>query len=635
MTISDKILPIRFYDSLYDQSRFNSHCHETCQFKLVYPASKLPHFQLNRDSIFVLPALFYLRNVCTDQDYNYYVEIPEGADNFCNNDLASDWWGGLPKKEIIGYTMDDEPIYGPNDILITDCCKLKNVFNNAWVIPDMTITLSSAFSLNRHIRINVDKFVNNSGIFEIRVFNDTVQVGTINTAGTHEIDYIDNGSGLLTLQFYQYAAGDYFEISEIQAWTNYFNTAIAPLADDITLDPTDISVVNMKDGTDTLVYCNTASYTSNIPDGEYYYVIQSGSDIYYSEVFKIISLKEIEKLYKLTWNHDCDLNSAVLYSSSTISCTFENVLYLDANLIKPEYDTIEEAEQNGQGDLIPRFKRWQKNITLEVGKSPKFLTDALSAIFLHDNVTVLEPLNVKQDYQNNLSDVLKVTNDISDILLDCYQSVKLKLLLEDKITDTACCNLAEVFDCTPCDYTAGTSAEDCASGYYMEITDGDGSWWSIACPSDVPRYSYTLRDCNGNVINVKPTDVICYEGQYISLTWFEGENCFESGNVQFYYASTIAPVLSTAAFAFIGIYLTGTLIPNTFGKAYFQINCTGAWILGDTFSVGDDGTYTLLLPTALFIPYTPLNCICFKVQNLTLNCDFGYTNELTVGDCTP
>ncbi len=634
MRVSDKILPIRFYDSLYDQNRFSSICHNTCQFDLVYPASKLPHFQIKRDSIFALPTYFYLRNICTDLEYNNYVEIPEGADNFCNNALVSEWWGGMPKKEITGYTMGGEPVYGPDDILITDCCKLKPVFNNPWVIPDMTVTLSGAVSIKRKIRICVDKFVATAG-FQIRVYNDTVLYGTITTAGVHEVEYIDNGSGLLTINFYNYAAGDYFEISEIQAWSDYF-TNITPLADDVVLDTADISVVNINDGTDIMVYCNPTSYTSNIPDGKYYYVIKSGDDIYFSEVFKIVSLKEIQKLYKLTWNHDCDLNSEVLYKSSSIPCTFENILYLDAGFIKPEYDTTEESETNGQGDIIPRFKRWQKNITLEIGKSPQFLTDALSAVFIHDNVSILQPLNIDQDVQNNTEEVLKVTNDISDIIYECYQSVKLKLLLEDILTDTTCCNEADIVDCTPCKYTAALDEGGCGEpgyGYYMTVTDGNGTWWSPGC--EVPRYRYDFRDCNGNIINVKPTDVICYDGQYINLSWYSGPNCAGTANVQFYYASVIAPVLATAVFAFIGIYLTGTLIPNTFGQAYFKPNCTGSWILADTFSVGDDGTFVLLIPTSTFLPYTPFDCVCFKVVNVSLNCEFGTTDELTVGVCPP
>lgn len=641
MTISDKILPIRFYDDLFDQNRFNKTCHDTCQFDLVYPASKLPHFQLKRDSIFALPSKMFLRNVCNDIDNNYYKEIPEGADSFCNVDLVKSFYEfktGTDVKTLPFSVPLETTIPLANylvDLFDADCCKFKmitaNIPNNVTLsyialnLPAIIIPISSSTD-RYHFKIIVDKLVGSS---TIKVYNGSVPIDVISSPGTYDYTFTSQANNI-TLYFDTIAYGDYLEISYLQATKLMFNTV---LTNDVELDEGDINVVNLKNGKDILVYCAQTSFTTNINTGYYYYVIKSGSNFYFSEVFKIVSLKEIGNLYKLKWNHDCDFNSSVLYSSDTIPCTFENVLYLDAGLIKPEYDTVEESEENGQGDLNPRFKRWQKNITFEIGKSPQFLTDALSAVFLHKNINLLEPLNYHQDVQSNLSDVLKITNDITDILNECYQTVKLKLLLEDKITDAACCNLAEVIDCTPCDFTAADSEETCTE-YWMEVADGNGIWWSEGCTT-VPRYSYTLKDCNGNTINPKETDIICFNGKYISLCWYSGPNCAGTVVVQFYYPCVIAPEIATAVFAFIGFYITGTLLPNTWGKAYFQINCTGPWIEADTFSVGDDGTFTFLYTLAMLSDYLPFDCICFKVQNVTLNCDFGYTNTKTVGSCPP
>lgn len=453
MTISDKILPIRFYDSLYDQNRFNKTCHDTCQFDLVYPASKLPHFQLKRNSVFGPPSKMFLRNVCNDIDYNYYKEIPEGADSFCNKALSEDFYNQVFPYQMIPVETTSPAASYLIDLFDIDCCKIKMVSsqipNNptvsyvAFLNPTIVIPIASNTD-QYHFKIIVDKLI---GTSTIKVFNGTILLGIITAAGSYEYTFTSSATNI-TLMFDTLSYGDYLEINYVQATRLMFDTV---LTNDVNLYPSDIHVINLNDGTDVLVYCATTSYTSNINTGKYYYVIKNGNEFFFSEVFKIVSLREIEQLYKLKWNHDCDFNNSVLYNSATIPCIFENVLYLDAGLIKPEYDTVEESEVNGQGDLNVRFKRWQKNITFEIGKSPQFLTDSLSAVFLHKNISILEPLNYHQDIQNNLFDVLKSTSDISDILMECYQSVKLKLLLEDKITDAACCNLAEKVDCTPCE----------------------------------------------------------------------------------------------------------------------------------------------------------------------------------------
>lgn len=638
MTISDKILPIRFYDDLFDQNRFNKTCHETCQFDLVYPSSKLPHFQLTRDAIFPVPSSMFLRNVCNDIDNNYYKEIPEGADSFCNEELVKSFYTFKTGEDIrtIPFEVPLQTTIPLANYLVElfdiDCCAFKmlsaNIPNNVTLSyipltnPVIFIPISSATD-KYHFKIIVDKLC---GTSTIDIYNGSILLGTISAAGSYDFYFTSQATNIQVIPN-NISYGDCMEISYMQATRLRFDTL---LTDDVALDPADISVINLKTGQDILVYCSPTSFTSNIKSGHYYYVIKSGGDFYFSEVFKIVSLKEIEQLYKLTWNHDCDFNNSVLYSSDTISCTFENILYLDAGLIKPEYDTTEESEINGQGDANVRFKRWQKNISLEIGKSPQFLTDALSAVFLHKNISVLEPLNYHQDVQNNLFSVLKVTSDISDILMDCYQTIKLKLLLEDKITDTACCSLAEIIDCTPCDFTAADSMETCET-YWMYVVDGNGNWWSADC--DVPRYSYTLKDCQGNVINTKETDLICFNGQYINLCWYQGPNCAGTFQVAFYYPCVVAPVIETTAVSLIGIYITGKLIPNTWGQAYFQPNCTGPWILADTFSVGDDGSFVFLYDFTTLGPYLPLTSLCMKVSNVTPNCDFGDTAVECVGTC--
>lgn len=620
MIISDKILPIRFYDNLYDQNRFSKNCHETCQFDLVYPAHKLPNFQFRRDAIFALPSKMYLRNICTDQLYDYYHEIQEGVDSFCNESLCDSFYRqSFPIKEITGYTMEGTPIYGPNDGLLLDCCKLKGgTLSGAYALSDIVVTLPTSSPLKRKVKIIVDKFVSTAG-FSIKLYNNSILFATITAAGIYEFEFTDAGTGEFTIKFPSYVIGDYFEISYLQTTVNYFETL---LSQDIELSANDISVTNMIDQTDILTYCSPNSYTSNIPNGKYYYVVKSGSNIYFSEVFKIVSLKEIQDYFKITWYDDCDFNSNVIYKTDTTGCQFKNVLYLDSTLLKPEYDTQEESEVNGQGDLSVRFKKWQKNISLEIAKSPSFLTDALSAIFLHENITILEPLNYLQDTQSNEFEVLKITNDIGDVFESCYQRVGLKLLLEDKITDTKCCNTAEIVSCDPCDFNAALDIEGCTS-YYVTVVDGYLNWYATGA-SGVPRYSFTLRDCQGNVVNPRSTDIICYNGSYYTMSWYSGLDDY-GNTIQFWYYTQEYPTIAIA-WVFTNVAVSGYVFPNTWAKIYRRIN-GGSWVYVDNVQADSNGYYYYLDSPYLFSE-VEITKVEYQVFNGTVNCNFGEGTDI-------
>jgi hypothetical protein len=270
---------------------------------------------------------------------------------------------------------------------------------------------------------------------------------------------------------------------------------------------------------------------------------------------------------------------------------------------------------------IHNLKKWQKNLTFEVAHSPEFLTDALSTVFLHKTVSVLRPLNKCQDTQSLEEFVVKVTSEVSDILDNFYQLVNLKLLLENKVIDTACCNTAEIFDCTPCDYEA-VVADECGEGdeYYMDIQDGSGNWWSGGC-TDVPRYSYTLRRCdNGDAINVEEGEVICYNGNYIQLKFYSGPNCANTATVQFYYAYIISPQITSSSYTFGGVNVEGIALANTWVKLYHRID-GGSWVLIETAAVDVNGEFLIFVPITMYDGTE--TTIEYKVENLVPDCSYG------------
>lgn len=646
MIVSDKILPIRFYNNLYDQNRFNKQCYDNCQLDLVYPASRIPSFQFKRPKSLTWADQIILRNVCEDLAANYYKIIPEGADTFCNSELVKNFYsfivGGNPAT--LPFAVPLETLIPPAnyvvDLFDVDCCKFKmlsqNIPNEAGIqyIPLLSPIIQFPITLNDqyHFRIIVDKLC---GTSTLNIWNGGNPLGTITSAGTYDFYFTSAATNIQIIPD-TISYGDCMEISYMQA--TIVQKAVN-FPSDIVLSTAELSVSALQDGTDIVTYCSQNSFTSNIPDGSYYYVIYSAGKRYYSEVFKIVSLESLQHYFKLEWYDDCDFNDAVIYNSATtgigsggfsLGCTLKNVLYLDAALFNPSYDTTEESEVNGKGDLNVRFKKWQKNISFEIGKSPEFLTDSLSAIFLHKFITLTEPLNKYQDIQSQVSNILKVTSEVSDILGDCFQRVVLKLLLEDKITDAACCNLAETLKCPPCKYTAVLEGF-CGLGdeYYIAITN---IIYSGPCPS-LPQQSYTMRRCSDNsIVNVRETDIICYNGRYVSLKFKTITDCTPPFNTQQQWViETEYVTLNFVTFFFIGYQLQGKLLPNTFGQIFFQINCTGPWILSMvTFGVGANGNFSQTLFISEVTPYMPFTSICFKVVNVSINCFLGETNVKTV-----
>lgn len=611
MIKSEPILPIRFYDDLFDQQRFNFHCKDNCQFELKYPSNELPFFQFTRNKKYQLPDLFFLRKACTDDLYKYYKDIPEAASNFGGYDSDNFYLPAqpFPRGAIIhldGHPHGDD--YGIPDFLTLNCEKLvpnlANVPPNAIVYSsDLIIPLSD--ETGYEFKIIVDKFVNNSSTFFIKIYSDDVNlIGVIDHPGIFYFPFVSSANNTpgpqIKLVFENFTNQDYFEISYVQATLTTYITSI--FTGDIQLDETLLKVVPMNNGKDIITYCGDYKYY-NVPDGLYYYIVLSGNDSYFSETFNIISLKETEKMYRLKWFSTCDINDNILYKSHPCVgdiLSYSNQLYLDAGLFKPEYNTKEEGEENGKGDLTVLLQIWEKTLNFEIAKAPEFIADALSGVFLHDKVFLRKPSNFLQEKNNSEFQVKKVTQDVTSVLEDCFQKVNMKLLLFNKYNDTACCVPAEIFDCTPCKYTAGDSCDS-------------GLPYALLLPPSVGIHG--LYDCaTGGLVSPspRPTDLICFNGKYYTIELISGN----------WVVTNIYPKIISVNLAFIFFVVHAGLIPNSFGIIEYNKNGAG-WTYLDTIAADNIGDWFYTIP--LFLP---IGATDFKIRihNVTLTCDFGYTD---------
>ena len=438
MIASELILPTRFYNDLFNQFRFDKDCdYDPCGSGFVYPTNKLPHFQIKRDASETEVGRVMLRNVCCDADLNFYKNIPQNASIFAS---SSDSYWNLPANEF-------EPAGGglPVEVDISElsCGKLKSLYfdPNVWVstgnFPELTGITTGACWVR--LKIVVDKIQRAPGsTMEIRVYNNFTY-NAITDAGVYTFDFLSDGAPFI--QFANYAAGDMFEISEIQVQTLEIDCH-GSCDTDVTLDEDKVTIYHLQNETDRLVYCEQSSNYDIQPGNYYYYIKCVGEDesveFYYSEVFKIVSVSDIQKYYRLQWWNTCDIEDKIIYNQTTLNCFFYNQLFLDAGLFKPEYPTLRDIEEDGAGNTTETFKKWSKNKTLDI-VAPEFIIDALSAVFIHDNIRLQDPLNKMELQQTPEYTIDKIENDNSPVFEDCAQRMGFKFLVEATFTNTRCC----------------------------------------------------------------------------------------------------------------------------------------------------------------------------------------------------
>lgn len=471
MKKSEPILPLPIYDDLFDQQRFSSLCDPDCQQQLIFPTNALPSFQFVRDSSLEVPTMLILRNACRDKTANFYKVIPEGWGMYDQKFI--DTFGELPQVGAIYDNGIDPPEGRIATMGQTDCGVLKEkALPQYYSIadPDLpsTLVLTNAIgSAKIHFKISVDLFYRQTA-FTIKIYDGTdntgVLIGTISAAGVYNYDFT-SVNGAIALVFDDYLDGDKYSISHMQA--SFWNPAEMQLfVDDTIVDYSGITVKQTALNKDIVTYCDITSQYPLLP-GDYYYILVMGSEIYFSEIFNLKTPAQLEKYYRLFWYNTCDINDTVGYGFGTTGCILFNTIYLDATLFSPEFATVDDGVENGLGDRNTTFKRWQKSIKLEIPKSPNFLTDALSAIFIHNTILLRNPINENKENANLDYSVLSVTNEIQDVLLNCYQNVKLKLVLTERYTNKNCCDPIVLFDCGDAQTPTLTSQSEPFPGVFL------------------------------------------------------------------------------------------------------------------------------------------------------------------------
>ena len=152
------------------------------------------------------------------------------------------------------------------------------------------------------------------------------------------------------------------------------------------------------DDYDYLVHFGTQDLSSDLPTGEYYLEVSDGINTWYSEVIAIKDFDPVDlssnscAITKITYWDTCDV-ADIFYRTAFFNIPqYKNIIYLDIDIGKPEYEFTEEGEEDGEGNFSPDYKRLEKQYLLQ-GVYPEYFVDALTLLPLHKSKTgVIEVL---------------------------------------------------------------------------------------------------------------------------------------------------------------------------------------------------------------------------------------------------
>ena len=96
--------------------------------------------------------------------------------------------------------------------------------------------------------------------------------------------------------------------------------------------------------------------------------------------------------------------------------TFVNRIYLDADVSTPEYELVEDGEENGDGEFFPSFQKWSKKYSITF-YAQEFLVDAITLMALHDQINI----TLKNGESSNVKDI--EVDPTWDSNIECWAEV--------------------------------------------------------------------------------------------------------------------------------------------------------------------------------------------------------------------
>lgn len=138
-------------------------------------------------------------------------------------------------------------------------------------------------------------------------------------------------------------------------------------------------------GYDVLLFPGTTSVFASFANGQYYAVMEANSETFYSEIFTVVN--DVQPYLKIEWYDNDDLvmdAGRIVYNYD--GNQFKNVLYLMADIAKPDY-VFEEEGENRDGYFYPTKMISAKRYNFRFLAS-EYLLDVMRFIRMADYIKI-------------------------------------------------------------------------------------------------------------------------------------------------------------------------------------------------------------------------------------------------------
>lgn len=170
-----------------------------------------------------------------------------------------------------------------------------------------------------------------------------------------------------------------------------YNVALYNLDGTVKVANTGLSLTKAANfGTVDVIIYNGESLATPLPMGQYYLVLTSGNNTWYSDVVTIVS--NALTMTRIEWWDEFDLKFAAggivyKYASGGQSVQYKNRMYFLEEIGMPEY-TVEEEGDTRDGLFYASKVLSGKKYKMQVAQLTEAMCDALRFVHLSDNVTV-------------------------------------------------------------------------------------------------------------------------------------------------------------------------------------------------------------------------------------------------------
>lgn len=167
------------------------------------------------------------------------------------------------------------------------------------------------------------------------------------------------------------------------------NTGLTLAKVHVVVRPADPQQSIAEIGYDVLIYNGDALGTA-LPMGQYYLVLTSGQNVWYSDVVTIVS--NVLTMTRIEWWDESDMvfpagRIVYKYASGGQSVQYKNRMYFYEEIGMPEY-TVEEEGDTRDGLFYASKVLSGKKYKMQVAQLTEAMCDALRFVHLADNVTV-------------------------------------------------------------------------------------------------------------------------------------------------------------------------------------------------------------------------------------------------------